>query len=73
MAAKRVLRIVGGFGLLFVGTVLLVLPGPGWATIFLGLVLLAGEFAWAHRLLERLKRTARGLKARVTNRPGHSA
>lgn len=73
VAAKRALRIVGGFALLFVGTVLLVLPGPGWAMIFLGLVLLATEFAWAHHLLQRLKKTAIGLKSRVTNRSGRSA
>ena len=44
------------------GTVLLVLPGPGWLTILLGLALLAAEFAWARRLLERLKNTAGHVK-----------
>ena len=60
--AKRVIKIVVGFTLLLIGIVLLVLPGPGWLTIFLGLALLAAEFAWAKRLLERLKNTANHVK-----------
>ena len=60
--AKRIVKIVVGFTLLLIGIVLLVLPGPGWLTIFLGLALLAAEFAWAKRLLERLKNTASHVK-----------
>jgi uncharacterized protein (TIGR02611 family) len=60
--AKRVIRVVVGFTLLIVGVLLLVLPGPGWVTIFFGLALLAAEFAWARRLLDRLKSTANQVK-----------
>ena len=60
--AKRIVKIVVGFTLLLLGTVLLVLPGPGWLTILLGLALLAAEFAWAKRLLDRLKSTAGHVK-----------
>jgi uncharacterized protein (TIGR02611 family) len=60
--AKRVVRIVVGFTLLIVGVLLLVLPGPGWVTIFFGLALLAAEFAWARRLLDRLKSTVSDVK-----------
>ena len=60
--AKRVVRIVFGFTLLILGVLLLVLPGPGWVTIFFGLALLAAEFAWARRLLDRLKTTANQVK-----------
>src|SRR5213592_4454564 len=60
--AKRVVRIVFGFTLLILGVLLLVLPGPGWVTIFFGLALLAAEFAWARRLLDRLKTTASQVK-----------
>ena len=35
------------------------LPGPGWATIILGFIVLASEYAWARRLLEPVKRWAR--------------
>jgi uncharacterized protein (TIGR02611 family) len=34
------------------GIALLALPGPGWATIFVGLVILASEFTWARRSLD---------------------
>ena len=53
--AKRLVRIVVGFTLLALGAVALVLPGPGWLTIALGLALLASEFVWARRLLDRVK------------------
>ncbi len=56
--AGRMIKVVVGFTLLGIGVLLLVLPGPGWATIFLGLALLAAEYAWARRLLDRLKSTA---------------
>ncbi|MGC1416657.1 MAG: PGPGW domain-containing protein [Candidatus Acidiferrum sp.] len=38
------------------GTVMLVTPGPGWLVILLGLGLLAPEFVWAKRLMDRIKR-----------------
>jgi uncharacterized protein (TIGR02611 family) len=53
---RRVSRIVGGFTLLLVGIVMLVTPGPGWVVILLGLGLLAAEFVWARRLMDRIKR-----------------
>ena len=67
--AKRVIRIVFGFTLLIVGVAMLVLPGPGWLTIALGLTALATEFVWAQRLLDRLKKTAVDVKRRMTGRP----
>lgn len=45
-----------GLGLIVAGVVMLVLPGPGWGSIILGLVVLASEYAWARRLLDPLKR-----------------
>lgn len=53
---RRLSRIAGGFTLLLVGIVMLVTPGPGWLVIFLGLGLLAAEFVWAKRLMDRMKR-----------------
>ncbi len=35
---------------------MIITPGPGWLVIFLGLSLLAAEFIWARRLMERMKR-----------------
>jgi hypothetical protein len=43
---------------------MLVLPGPGWAAVILGLVVLATEFAWAERVLTPVRRlAAQGLTA----------
>src|SRR5699024_8191271 len=41
---------------LAVGIVTIPYPGPGWATVFLGLGILATEFSWAQRLLKWAKR-----------------
>ena len=30
-------------------------PGPGWVVMFLGLTVLAAEFVWAKRLVDRMK------------------
>ena len=49
---------------------LLVLPGPGWVTIILGLMILAREFAWAERMLERARRRALTELARVRRLAG---
>jgi uncharacterized protein (TIGR02611 family) len=41
-----------GVAIMVLGLVLVPLPGPGWLIVFLGLGLLATEFAWAERLLD---------------------
>jgi tellurite resistance protein TerC len=53
---RRVFLIIAGFTLLLAGGVMLVAPGPGMLVIFLGLGLLAAEFVWARRLMERIKK-----------------
>ena len=53
--AKRLIKIVVGFTLLLIGMVMWFTPGPGWGAIIAGLALLAAEFVWARRLLNRLK------------------
>lgn len=50
--------VVAGGGLIVAGLLMLVLPGPGWAAIILGLVVLASEYAWAHRVLQPVRRVA---------------
>jgi uncharacterized protein (TIGR02611 family) len=52
---RRVFLIIAGFTLLLAGVVMLVTPGPGMLVIFIGLGLLAAEFVWARRLMERMK------------------
>ena len=60
--AKRFLKILFGFTLLAIGVVMIVTPGPGWLTILLALGVLAAEFVWARRLLDRVKE--QGLRLR---------
>lgn len=52
---RRIFLIIAGFTLLLAGLAMLVTPGPGLPVIFLGLGLLAAEFVWARRLMERIK------------------
>jgi uncharacterized protein (TIGR02611 family) len=52
---RRIFLVIAGFTLLLAGGVMLVTPGPGILVIFLGLGLLAAEFVWARRLMDRLK------------------
>jgi uncharacterized protein (TIGR02611 family) len=66
---KRLVKIVFGFTLLAIGVALLVLPGPGWLIIALGLALLAGEYVWAQKLLDRLKRVGGMLRKSPPARP----
>jgi uncharacterized protein (TIGR02611 family) len=63
--ARRVFLILAGFTLLLVGIIMIFTPGPGTPVIFLGLGLLAAEFVWARRILERLKRESERLKNAV--------
>ena len=48
-----------GGAVLAVGCALLVLPGPGIPVVLLGLAILALEFTWARRALERISRHSR--------------
>ncbi len=59
---RRVFLIIAGFTLLLAGVVMLVTPGPGMLVIFLGLGLLAAEFVWARRLMDRMKSEGLRLK-----------
>ncbi|WP_102141134.1 TIGR02611 family protein [Mycobacterium hubeiense] len=52
--AEFVYRIVVGvigLAVLGVGILAIPYPGPGWAIVFIGLGILATEFAWARKLL----------------------
>lgn len=54
IARRIVLSVVGGTVLLF-GIALLVLPGPAFVVIPLGLGILALEYAWARRWLLKVR------------------
>jgi tellurite resistance protein TerC len=51
---KLIIAIVGGTVLL-IGVALIVLPGPAFIVIPIGLAILATEFAWARRAVVRAK------------------
>ena len=62
---RRFFKVLGGLTLLGLGAVMLFTPGPGWLVIFLGLTLLAAEFVWARRLMDRMKKQGTRLKDSV--------
>lgn len=49
---KLIVGVIGSTVILF-GLALVVLPGPAFLVIPLGLAILATEFAWARRLIKR--------------------
>ena len=53
--ARRLIVLVVGLTLLLGGIVMLITPGPGLLVIVAGLSLLAAEFVWARRLLDKIK------------------
>jgi uncharacterized protein (TIGR02611 family) len=62
---RRFFKILAGFTLLALGLLMVFTPGPGWLVIFLGLTLLAAEFVWARRLMDRMKQEGTRLKDSV--------
>jgi tellurite resistance protein TerC len=54
---RRALVAVIGFTVLLMGVAMVVLPGPAVVVIPLGLAILATEFVWARRLLEKARAT----------------
>lgn len=56
---RRMVRMVAGFTLIGLGATLLVLPGPGWVMILIGLSLL--PFAWAERTILAIRRRVPGV------------
>jgi len=55
---RRVIVSVVGVTILLIGIALLVLPGPAFIVIPVGLAILATEYAWARRWLKKVRRMA---------------
>jgi uncharacterized protein (TIGR02611 family) len=55
---RRVIVSVVGATVLLIGIALLVLPGPAFVVIPIGLAILATEYAWARRWLRKVGRLA---------------
>jgi uncharacterized protein (TIGR02611 family) len=54
MLWRVVVGVLGGL-ITLIGVVALIGPGPGWLILFVGLGVLASEFAWADRALIKAK------------------
>ncbi|MEY3407998.1 MAG: hypothetical protein RL038_1059 [Actinomycetota bacterium] len=67
-AIWRASVLIIGIVLVIAGIFMLVLPGPGWVTIFLGLAVLSSEFAWAHRFYGPLQRAFEWAKQKAQER-----
>lgn len=67
--AKRIVVAVIGATVLLGGVALLVLPGPGLLIIAVGLGILATEFVWARRLLQRAKEEGGELASQLRGKP----
>ena len=57
-SSKRIVVFVVGVALVVAGIVMLVVPGPGLLVIVAGLAVLATEFVWAERMLDKAKEQA---------------
>jgi tellurite resistance protein TerC len=64
---KRIVVTLIGGSILIIGVALLVLPGPAFIVIPIGLALLATEYAWAKRWLRRAQEYA----AQLTSNKSH--
>jgi tellurite resistance protein TerC len=54
---------------LAIGVALIVLPGPAFVVIPLGLAILGAEFAWARHWLRKVKRRSADLFDLIKGRP----
>ena len=63
--ARRVVVLVVGLSVLAFGIALLVLPGPAFVVIPMGLGILSIEFVWARVWLNKLRASAEAAAAKV--------
>jgi tellurite resistance protein TerC len=54
-SVKKLIVAVIGFTILVIGIFMIVLPGPAFIVIPLGLAILATEFVWAKKWLDKVK------------------
>jgi tellurite resistance protein TerC len=64
--ARRIAISIVGFTVLAVGIAMMVLPGPAFIVIPIGLGILGLEFAWARRWLQTVKEKAEAVAKTVT-------
>lgn len=66
--ARRLVVFVVGVALVGAGLAMLVMPGPGVLVVVVGLIVLATEFAWAERALDRVRGRAAAAASALTER-----
>ncbi len=67
--ARRIAVAILGGTVLAVGIALIVLPGPAFVVIPIGLAILAAEFAWARLWLRKVKQRSADLLAAIRGGP----
>jgi uncharacterized protein (TIGR02611 family) len=70
---KRIVIAIVGFTVLLVGVAMIILPGPAFIIIPLGLAILATEFVWAQRVLEKAKSYFKKAKNRALRKHSHDS
>ena len=63
--AQRIIVAVVGGTITLIGIALIVLPGPAFVIIPIGLSILATQFVWAKRFLEKARQIAARLAAKA--------
>ena len=64
-ATWKLIVLVIGLTLVGLGIFFLLFPGPGWATLLLGLIVLASEYNWANRLLHPVRRFTSSMALKI--------
>ena len=62
---KRLIVAIVGFTVLAIGIIMIIFPGPAFVMIPIGLSILATEFVWAKKLLEKVKKGAQKTKDKL--------
>lgn len=65
--AKRIVVAIIGGTVTLIGIALIVLPGPAFIVIPVGLSILATEFLWARRWLKKIREMADRLKKKASS------
>lgn len=64
-ATWKLIVLVIGLTLIGLGLFFLLFPGPGWATLILGLIVLASEYTWANKLLNPVRSFTSALALKI--------
>ncbi len=65
---RRIIIAVIGFTVLTIGIITIVFPGPAFIIIPIGLSILATEFIWAKKILEKIKKKMKAAKDRFSDK-----